>query len=877
MVQRHYAKQRHYWMIAACGLLMGTSALQGCKDDDVLTGQPSWLGNSIYERLVEEGNYTTMLKLIDDLGQHEVLSHTGSKTLFVANDSAYQQWFGSNNPWGVHSYDKLSLSQKKLLLNNSMINNAYLIELLSNENANPPVEGMCMRRPTATSIFDSVQIMTPDMMPNTEVWAKFKDSGKSIPILKDATPAPMIHFLPAFMRINKMADVDLDVLTNHEGKDTKEAWVNGKQVTQRDITCKNGYIQKVNGVIEASPNMADIIHQHSEMSHWARLMDRFCAPYYSAEDTKDYNRLYNNQDSVYILRYYSDNSAVGVNDRTPDDKVVGATLKFDPGWNQYRERSTKLNRDAGAMFVPTDAALDAWWNNEGKDLKMEYHEIDSLPENTLADLINVNMRPSLIETVPSKFDRVLNDAMQEMGVTANDIESSFMGCNGVVYMTNRVFPPAIFSSVAYPAIAHPSIMSIILWTINNLYFRPYLLSMDSKYSVLLPTNDAMMWYIDPASLGKKYPTVLKFYWDEAKKTVQAERWNCSIGEEGSIELVDIAQKTVPSEVISDNLKRLMDQLIIVGDVEDGHEYYKSKGGTLLRVSKDGAGRLSFAGGWQIEHNKELGVNQGDIYVKSNGKSYQLNDQMPLATGKSVFKTLEEFKNEGKGSLFLQLIHNDGADLLTPKLTFTSNSYTAGELGEENLRLLDNYNYTVYVPTDESIQKLIDDGLLPTWDDYEAQTEEIWGDEEKAEKAQAIIKDIIVSFIRYHVQDHSVAINMAPDQFDEIKDGNTVVKVPKYENKYETMLRNSETGQYYSITVNNEKGQMWVKDGLDQTRHVVKTNGLYNRLCREYWFSGSENYATTYMASDAVVHQIDGVLLPKKMTPWKDELNKLKNQ
>ena len=878
MVQRHNAKQRHYWMIAACGLLIGTSALQGCKDDDTLTGQPSWLGNSIYERLAEDGNYTTMLKLIDDLGQHEVLSHTGSKTLFAADDKAFKDWFEGKNPWGVDGYDKLTLSQKKLLLNNSMINNAYLIELLSNLRGNPPVEGKCMRRPTASSIYDSVQIMKPDQMPNTEVWAKFKNSGKSIPILKDASAAPMIHFLPAFMRINNMTDADLKVLTNDGGKDTKEAWVNGKQVTERDITCKNGYIQKVSGVIESSPNMAEIIHQYSDMAHWARLMDRFCAPYYTADGTKEYNRLYNNQDSVYILRYYSDNSAVGVNDRTPDDKAVGATLKFDPGWNQYVERTSNMNSDAGAMFVPTNAALDDWWDNEGKDLKEEYHEIDSLPEATLADLINVNMRPSLVETVPSKFDRVLNDAMQEIGITANDIEASYMGCNGVVYMTNRVFPPAIFSSVAYPAIAHPSIMSIILWAINNLYFRPYLLSMDSKYSLMLPTNDAMIYYIDPASLGKKNPSALRFYWDESKKTVQAERWNCSVAEDGRIDFVDMVQKTVSDDVIEDNLKRLMDQLIIVGDVEDGHEYYKSKGGTLLRVYNDGT-KLAFAGGWQIEHNQELSVNKEDIYVKSNGKSYQLNEQMPLATGKSVFKTLEELKDEGKGSLFLQLLHDDGADLLTPKLSFKSGkSYNAGELGEQNLRLLDNYNYTVYIPTDESIQKLIDDGKLPTWDDYEAQTEEVWGSEEKADSAQAIIKNIIVNFLRYHIQDHSVAVNMAPDQYDEQKNGETVVKVPKYESKFETMLRNPETGQYYSITVNNEKGQMWVMDGKKEKHNVIMTaNGFYNRLCREYWFSGSENYATTYMASDAVVHQIDGVLLPKEMTRWEDELNKLKNQ
>ena len=42
--------------------------MQSCKDDDlILTGQPEWLGNSIYERLQDEGNYKYTLRLIDDL------------------------------------------------------------------------------------------------------------------------------------------------------------------------------------------------------------------------------------------------------------------------------------------------------------------------------------------------------------------------------------------------------------------------------------------------------------------------------------------------------------------------------------------------------------------------------------------------------------------------------------------------------------------------------------------------------------------------------------------------------------------------------------------------------------------------------------------
>ena len=870
MKQRQISKQRHQMAIAALGLLVGTSVLQGCKDDNVLTGQPSWLGNSIYERLEEDGQYKTMLRLIDDLGQHEVLSHTGSKTLFAANDSAFQAWFAKNN-WGVSSYERLSMSQKKLLLNNSMVNNAYLIELLSNGRPQGedrhPEEGRTMRRETATSIYDSVQIMRPDQMPKTEVWARFKDKGRSIPILRDATPAPMIHFLPAFMRYNKFTNTDLDVLTNHQANDVNEAWVNGKKVVERDITCKNGYIQKVNGVIESSPNMAEIIHQHPKMSHWAELMDRFCAPYYTADGTREYNRLYNNEDSVYVLRYYSDYSGDGSNLMTPDGKAITAKLPFDPGWNQYVSASgdANMNYDAGAMFVPTNEALDNWWNEGGKDLQTEYGVIDSIPESTLAKLIKVNMMSVFTEAIPSKFPYILNDAKVEMGIKIADIDSCFMGCNGVVYMTNKVFTPAEFQSVAYPALAHPTVMNIIYWAIDQLNFLPYLLSMDSKYSLILPTNNAMLWYIDPYTYdnekdGVQYPDLLQFFYDPTRaeaQRVRAYRYKCFVDENGGVTIDESVtrREEASRDIINDCLKRLMDQLIIVGDIEDGHEFYKSKGGTPLRVFRSNDGRIAFSGAWQMDHNnKPLPVNPEDIYVKDNGKSYVINDQMPLTTDKSVYLTLdgrEEF------SKFLELLDNDGADLLGT--TVTKNNYTAGmqKKSSKNLKLLDNYNYTIYAPTNNSIQELIDEGKLPTWEDYEAQTDSIWGTEDAAEQAKAIIKDIIVSFLRYHVQDHAIMIGMAPEN-------------NKYENTLETMRRNLETGKFYPVTVNNEGDQMWVKDLLGNKRNVVKTEGLYNRICREYWFRTT---GQCYMASDAVVHQIDGVLLAEEMKPWKELLNK----
>ena len=917
MKQRQIVRQGRRVAMTALGLLMCAWTLQSCKDDDLLlTGQPSWLGNSIYERLSDEGQYKTMLRLIDDLGQHDVLSQTGSKTIFAANDSAFQVWF-KNNLWGVSSYEQLSLSQKKLLLNNSMVNNAYLIELLSNVSANPPKEGLCMRRETATSIYDSVEVITPDMMPNTKAWAKYKEAGKSIRVMKDATTAPMIHLLPAYMQHYVVTGKDLETLTNNQSSSTKDAWVNGKRVVERDITCKNGYIQKVDGVIESSPNMAEIIRNHSNMSMWSGLLDRFSAPYYDNTVTKEFNRLYDNKDSVYVLRYFSTLSAgARSNDEDPDKEAVDALLKFDPGWNQYMYTNTMdydLHYDCGVMLVPTDKALSDWWETEGRDLQDNYKTWDSIPNSIIAKLINVNMLESFTSSLPSKFYMVTNDAKETLGITAEDIDSCFMGCNGLVYLTNKVFTPAEFSSVAYPALAHEKTMNVIYWslsggelscltnqpatvTYNNNFpnYLPYLLSMDSYYSMLLPTNDAMLWYVDPVYYGQEdretgmdAPTVLAFYYNKRKKIdqrVQAYRYKSLIDEDGNITIdPQPLQSTVPDEIIQDRLKRLVNELIIVGNIEDGHEYYKTKAGSLVRVTHDG-GRLAVEGGWQMEKNhKKLGINSDEIFTKKNGKSYQLNDQMPLSAQNSVYLTL---KNHPEFLRFFDLIDDENAGLMSEK--DASRSAAMSNQGNKNITLMDNFNYSVYVPTNESIDELIEKGLLPTWEDYrKIKNDEDWyGDStSKRDSAMAVVKNLIVNFLRYHIHDHSVAINMSPEYFDEQEDG---TRVPLYITDFESMTRNPKTGRFYPIRVDYNKDQMLLRDvrAIDYMRknpnatqtpydiHVVKDNNLYNMICREYWIQNADAKASAkiYSVSDAVVHQIDKPLQYAEMTSWEEILN-----
>ena len=916
MKRKTIIKQSRRVAVAACWLLVGASVMQSCKDE-VLTGQPEWLGNSVYERLQEEGNYTTMLKLIDDLEQTEVLSHTGSKTLFAADDQAYQEWFSSND-WGVRSYDQLTMSQKKLLLNNAMINNAYLIELMSNVSGNPPMEGRAMRRETAASIYDSVYIMPVSEMPLTPGWAEVRSRGKAIPLFKDGTSAPMIHFLPAYMQYNNITGEDLRVLTNGRAADASEAWVNGKKVVERDITCKNGYIQKVDGVIESSPNMAEIIRQNPQMSMWSHLLDRFSAPYYHAVGTREYNRLYNNEDSVFTLRYYSKRSlGAEQNAYRPDGETVPAMLQFDPGWNQYYPNvsETDLHYDAGAMIVPTNEALEAWWNGEGKDLQQEYHEWDSIPDATLAKLLNVNMLDVFSSSVPSKFGAVLNDAKEPLGITTDDVAACYMGCNGVVYLTNKVFSPAEYASVAYPALAHASTMNVIYWVIDQLNFLPYLLSMQSKYALVLPTNDAMLSYLDPASYGSsttvtsedgteqvtmEAPQLIKFRYDATKvaaQRVQASRYNTTVDADGNITEGDRLQLEVDAnynnKVLSTMLDDVMNQLIIVipdgtktldDYIAEGYSLFKTKGGSLLRVTRGADGNLVFEGGWQMEHNhKALPITAE--YPKTNGRSYQVENQVPMGAQRSLYMTL---KAHPEYEAFLNLLENDYTDLLIERLGSSSSSYTPGNqrVGNKNLRLFDNYNYTVYIPSNKDIRDLQAAGYLPTDEELEFANEEDaygridsisaaqhWYDpvvltrnELETERAKVIkaIGNVVSDFIRYHVQDHSVAVGMAPE-------------VGMTDNNFESMKRNLETGRFYPLVTEYSPQGVTVTDVMGNTRHVVQTEGLYNNICREYWFQGTGYNSRLFMASDAVVHLIDGPLFYGQPKLWKDAVTEALNQ
>ena len=845
-------------------LLAGSGLTQSCTQD-VLEGQPSWLGNSIYEQLQNYGNYGYTIRLIDDLGQTAVLNRTGSKTLFVADDAAFDEFFKSND-WGVRRYEDLSTGQKKILLNSAMINNAYLIELLSNLQGNPPQEGLCMRRETAVSVLDSVSRIMPADMPATEYWDKHRGNAKGIVLLRDNTGKPMIHFLPAYMQYNKITSNDLSILTNGASNSVSDSWVNGKKVVESDITCKNGYLHKVDGVMVQSDNMAQIINRHANMSIFARMMNRFSAPYYDDAATKEYNRLYNNTDSVFTLKYFASSGNTGsygspkqgeVN-TDPSDRTVEAKLLFDPGWNQYFPSGSSdkdLHYDCGAMLVPSDQALNEWWNAGGKVLQEMYGSWDEVPAKVLVKLLNIGMINSFSETVPSKFGNIVdNTTKTSIGVTPADVDSCFMGCNGVVYLTNKVFPPADYSSVSFPALVNEKTMNVIYWGISSIpnnSFEPYLNSMDSYYSFFIPTNTAMLEYVDPCSYGNTTQVLYQFYFDNDSKRVKAYRFkydlaNHTIGEQ----LTDATDAQVENRLVD-----LINNLIVVGDVEDGKAYYKTKSGGYLKITNPGnVGTMTVAGGLQVEQGGSVTIQSiTDKSKDGNGKSYIMNEAMPMTSQKSVYSIL---KAHPEFSKFYDLIAGSGSVSSKDALMIAkSGSNTCADM---NISLFDAYNYTVYVPTNEAIEKLHAEGYLPYWTDVENLTvDDFGGNNNKFKEAKTALAARIINFLKYHIQDNSVIIGGA--------DNANV--------KFETFTNNPANKRFYSIMVTSDKDRLEVTDQMGTHCSVVKTPDLYNIQGREYWIKNKDKENDViYNASDVVVHQINGALIynqKEQLNSWRE--------
>ncbi len=515
---------------------------------------PTWLGESIYKELQGssqlEGTFNTYCKLVDEVGYKEVLSKTGSKSIFPANDEAFARFFaGGKNKFGASSYEELTHAQKAELLFSSMLDNAVLIGTLSNQqnNAGAVQQGQLVKHSTNMMLSYAVTTLPTEKMPaNNKYFSRFKNSGRSIKAVFDNTVAPMVHFTGEYMLNNNMTitgdDSDFKVLTGQNYTDG-DAFIFDRKVIKADVVCQNGYIHQLDEVLINPGNMAELLRSMDDTHYFSRMMDYYSFPYADADLTDNYGDSVSGagKDTIFAIRYLSKNShraklSQPVRGLSVADNQL---LDFDPGWNSYNPtllgNTTGDNEEIAAILTPNDKAVEDYFLNQSSyilknlgdptlpitaaNLNAHLDAVYNNDPSIFASILNNVMKSYLSKTVPSTFSTVQNDAFEFLNVTKNDIarksDGSYdvtIGNNGVIYKMNKLFGPKLYNSVLGPASVykdmrtmgemlndHQTTAGVPSKLGADMYY--YLLSMKARYGLFVPTdNETQFIVIDPASV-----------------------------------------------------------------------------------------------------------------------------------------------------------------------------------------------------------------------------------------------------------------------------------------------------------------------------------------------------------------------------------------
>lgn len=851
-----------------CSLTLGS-----CTDDyDYAKEEPSTeiLGSSIYDYLQDDGNFTVFLRLIDDLDYRETLQRTGSKTLFPARDDAFERFF-ADNPFGVTGYEQLTVAQKKLLLNQAMINMAYLSDMLPNVGGTSgPTENVALRRNTQSVYYDTIQVCKDLTLFNNEngYWRRFAEKG-SITMVEEA---PMIvQFTPSVMSARNITASDFSLIHNGTAYNAadNDIYINGIKVIERDKICKNGYVHVLAEVLTPLRTMADAIGSDARSTIFSKILDRFCAPYYDADATEDIKRNFTGAspnypamqvDSVFRKGYFN---RLTHTEGPKGEKIGDDVLRFDPAQVSYS--SSDVTTDMGVMFVPTDEAMNSYYDSpEGKFLKSNYPTWDDVPVSLLAKFIQNHQKNSFLTSLPHDWATMNDEKSFPMNISVSDVDHVELCSNGVVYYLNCVVPPVDFRATYAPTLVSPNV-TLMKWALldgedlsepNGMRFFMYLYSMENMYNLLVPTDEALAEYRDPVTWGNSSNTsgreVWEFYYDDDRMAVCARVYGTK--SDGSKDELSLKRTITDTDIIRSRFKDILDMHTVVGTMDDGvmggylnegnpGDYVISKGGATLSISGMGdALTLSGMG------DMELGLPRAEVARRDDGSSYIFDndngrtyfiDKVLHDSHKTVYDVLGEnpdFKAFRDLCMIPSEITNNILDTDDIDRIFEQKTGTTQSVGTV-VSFFNNYRYTIFVPTEQAINEAIaNDPDLYTWDEIVASPSVT----EMKERTRALLK-----FIRYHFVDNSIYINGLSSAATE----------------YYTSAR-TDYGTFHSVSVSRTPSSITVTDENGNSV-TVSPSSSSNVSAREllYHSKGLESYIDA--SSRAVIHRIDRALTFKK--------------
>ncbi len=233
-------------------------------------------------------------------------------------------------------------------------------------------------------------------------------------------------------------------------------------VTEKDIAAENGVIHIINRVVTPLKSIDQYLRTKPEYSEFRKLLERFMVLFVKNVDaTHRYQVLTGKPDDVYI-------------------KVYSNLLAYSPNnENFFKLQDNDGQKDGWTMFVPKNDSLLKYMNTVVLE---NYPSVNALPLNIVADLINSHMWQTTVW--PSKFASTYNflGEPSHIDATTNIVDKKILS-NGILYGTNKVNEPNVFSTIYGKAYLNPkfSIMTRLL----DMDLRNVITNPNAKYTMFM--------------------------------------------------------------------------------------------------------------------------------------------------------------------------------------------------------------------------------------------------------------------------------------------------------------------------------------------------------------------------------------------------------
>lgn len=657
--------------------------------------------------------------------------------------------------------------------------------------------------------------------------------------------------------------------------------IGNAHITQPNQRCKNGYLHLVDEVVVPQPNLMYTLAQarsDGKCSLASSLVQRFNYLKYDAE----YSDIYNHIDSAWTVC----NSLL---DR------VATTL-------QTPAIILPTNEALKAFLLAADNPLRSFGINQDN----YYTTLMSLPREVLQPFVKEWFRTSFTDVLPSRYSNMRSAKGHQLlaGVTTPEayklaVQQVITAADGIIVVVDAV-PNAedLRNELTFVKLAGRVAGAAL--TANDRYegerrtspfSTDYQREMHNKsFTMFVPTDAGLEQYglVDPISMASNNRVSWR-YWSLTPDSISsngtrqiavaARAYRYDYKEVRNTEtarpLAAIYSSNANDDCANGNfgpvkrqlLTDMLDQHIVLQDVNSllntQRHWYLSRSGMPIYMKEHTNTNIVVNGGMQIDLNEKDAADKHDCTLQfvgqnSTGTSVFIDRPMQPTT-QNVYQRLQsndafsmffDCANALNGAYDLknQLFDIETSEALNRKYTiFADFSGSYARYGNANTMLVNffhNFNYTIFVPTNEGMQKAIAEGL-PTIESIEQFVEEsLDGNgqlpDDKREQAQARYLTLL-NFLKYHFCDKSYFLE--PD----LESGDT--------EQTTTACIDASNQQALTADINSGNGMLMVRDASNRYK-AVKPD-LANIIARDAEFNNDPTRARYIRsASNVVLHGID---------------------